>query len=484
MRVSASPAQTAPRSAAPPGRVEIEASCRAPLLVLFGGGVLWLFIASLFALVASLKFHNPRFLADEPYWTYGRVHAAHLTALLYGFAVPVALGVGLWLLCRLGRAPLAAPYVAALGVVIWNCAVTIGVIGILCGGGTGFESFEMPGYVAGLLLAGYLLIALCGAVTFHLRAAGRLYPSQWFVLGALFWFPWIFSTAAMMLLFMPVRGVVQASVAWWFAHNFNTVFLGFAGLASIFYFIPKLLGRPLHSYHLAGLAFWTLALFGSWGGIPDGAPVPAWIVSMGVVGTVLTAVPLLAVALNFCHTVRQDLNTLDANPALRFTYVGLIFWLIAGAHQIVGVLPHVSELTNFTWFAVAQKELFQYGFFTLTMFGAIYYITPLLLDKERPPVWAAILVKWHFWLTFIGVLISYLALAVGGVGQGIYLSDAKYLFPQIMKATLVTLRVSTLGDLLIVAGTICFLLNFALLLAQSAYRCWADYGAGARKERR
>src|ERR1700722_10413386 len=143
------------------------------------------------------------------------------------------------------------------------------------------------------------MMAVCGLLTFCRREEGPLYPSLWFVLGFFFWFPWIFSTAEILLLRRPTRGVLQSAVAWWYAHNLSSIVLGFAGLASIFYFIPKLLKRPLHSHYLAALAFWTLALFGSWGGIPGGAPVPAWIVSMGVIGTVLTTVPILAVAMNF-----------------------------------------------------------------------------------------------------------------------------------------------------------------------------------------
>src|ERR1035438_486062 len=93
MSVTASPAQTAPRPPPRSATMEIEASCRLPLLGLFGSGVLWLFLSALFALIASLKFHNPHFLAGESYLTYGRIHAAEGTALLYGFGVPVALGV-------------------------------------------------------------------------------------------------------------------------------------------------------------------------------------------------------------------------------------------------------------------------------------------------------------------------------------------------------------------------------------------------------
>jgi cytochrome c oxidase cbb3-type subunit 1 len=479
MSATDSPAQTAPSPTHQSAAIDIEASCRLPLLALFGGGVLWLFLGTLFALIASLKFHNPHFLAGEPYWTYGRIHAAHQTALLYGFGVPAALGVGLWLLCRLGRATLAGSGVVLIGVAFWNTAVAIGLIAVLCGDNTGFESFAMPGYVNAILFVSYLLMAVCGVLTFHRRGEGRLYPSQWFVLGSFFWFPWIFSTASMLLLCMPVRGVVQSSIAWWYAHNFSAIFLGFAGLASIFYFIPKLLARPLHSHYLAALAFWTLALFGSWGGIPGGAPLPSWIVSLGVVGTVLTTVSVLAVAVNFYQTVRHNLEALDANLTLRFTYVALIFWLIAGVQQIVGVLPNVSALTDYTWFPVAHWELFHYGFFSFAMFGAIYYIVPRLLDRVAPSAWAPGLVTAHFWFTFFGILISYIALLVGGVGQGLLLGNVIYSFDQVTRGTLMALRASTLGDLCIVIGAIFFLLNFALLLSRYCCRCWNEM----RKER-
>ena len=142
--------------------------------------------------------------------------------------------------------------------------------GILCGDSTGFEAFEIPRYAGGMLFFAYAMMAVCGFLTYHNRASGPAYPSQWFVLGSFFWFPWIFSTAMALLLHHPARGVIQASIGWWYGHNLSTIVLGFAGLASIFYFIPKS-RRPLHSYYLAAFAFWTLALFGSWGGI-CGAP--------------------------------------------------------------------------------------------------------------------------------------------------------------------------------------------------------------------
>jgi len=448
------------------------------MLTLLAGAALWLLVASLLGLLDSLKFHAPGLFASESYLSYGRVHAAQSAAFLYGFGVPAALGLGLWFFCRLGCATLAGPVVVTIGALLWHLAVALGVAAILGGRGTGFDSFEMPLWCARILLVAYFLIGVCGLLTFHQRQSGRLYPTQWFVVGSLFWFPWIFSTAALVLLVVPERGVLQASTAWWYAHNFDSVFLGLAGLASAFYFIPKLLGRPLHSHYQAALAFWTIALFGSCGGIPNGAPLPSWIISLAVVGTVLTAVPIMAVATNLYQTVHQNLNALDTDPTLRFTYVGLIFWIIAGAQQIVSALPNVSAITDFTWFGAAQKELFHYGFFALTVFGALYYILPRLLSLENS-AWCPKLLKLHFLFSFLGVLISYFSLLVTGLLQGILLANSGNSFPDVMRRTMFPLRMSTLGDLLVMGGTIVFLLNLAGVLEQARRQFRATRKGGA-----
>ena len=481
MSVTESPAQSAASQQF--SRTELEASGAVPLLLLFAGAAVWLLLGLLLALLDSLKLHDPALLASGRMLTYGRVHAAEDTALLYGFGVPAALGVGLWLLCRLGRTRLSGPVVATVGALGWNAAVAGGLWAILRGAGSGYEAFEMPGGVAPLLLLSYVLIGICGVMTFHQRQAGPLYPSQWFVIGALFWFAWIFSTAALLLLGSPVRGVLQASVHWWYEHNLDTVFFGFAGLAPIFYFLPKLSGRPLHSSHQAALAFWMLALAGSWGGIPAGAPLPAWLAGVSLVGTVLTIIPIAAVAMNVYLTVGGALPALEAGPCPRFACAGLIFWVIAGAQQVAGALPPVGALTDFTWFTTAQRDLFRYGFAAMTMFGAIYYIAPRLADaKSSAPdaLWKGRLTQLHFWLMLAGVLIGYIALLVAGIWQGVELQDPSNSFAAVMRGAMMALRMSTLEPLLLALGVIAFLLNFALLMKGCCVRRLRERPAGRR----
>jgi cytochrome c oxidase cbb3-type subunit 1 len=288
----------------PTSSQQIDASCRLPFFMLFGGAAVWLALSSVLGLIASIKFHSPSFLATSAWLTYGRVFPASTNALVYGFAIPAGLGVGLWLLARLGRVPLAQPWLIAVGAKLWHLGVLVGLIGILGGDTTGFEWLEMPRYAAVILIVAFLLIAYRAFAASQSRSERELYPSQWFVLAALFWFPWIYSTANLLLLIFPVRGVAQAAIQWWFSGNLLFVWLSLAGLGASFYFLPKLSGRPLQSHYLALFAFLTLILFGTWVGIPAGATLPAWMPTLSAVATVATLVPLLTVALIAVQTLR------------------------------------------------------------------------------------------------------------------------------------------------------------------------------------
>src|SRR5882672_7929325 len=133
MSASTSP-QSSSGTAALAGAIpdaEIAASCRLPLFLLFASAAVWLLLSSVFALIASLKFHSPNILADCACLTYGRVRAASTNSLLYGFGAQAGLGVILWLFTWLGRTRLAQGLLVIVGAALWNFGVTVGILGIL-----------------------------------------------------------------------------------------------------------------------------------------------------------------------------------------------------------------------------------------------------------------------------------------------------------------------------------------------------------------
>jgi cytochrome c oxidase cbb3-type subunit 1 len=228
--------------------------------------------------------------------------------------------------------------------------------------------------------------------------------------------------------------------------------------------------------------FWTLILFGSWAGIPAGAPVPAWMPALSRVATVLLAVPLLMVAVIAGRSLlprkrfrraedgapHRQQETADAAGAgigvvsMAFIRFGLAAWLVAGALSIAGALPALTPFLRFTWFGAGVSRLNVSGFFAMTLFGAIYHIVPRVAGRPWP--WARA-VRAHFWLGAVGVMVAALPLAAGGVVQGLKLHEAQSAFLDSAGATLPFLRASTTGDLLWLLGNLLLFLNLAVMLA-------------------
>jgi cytochrome c oxidase cbb3-type subunit 1 len=411
-----------------------------------------------------LKFHAPNLLAGSAWLTYGRLASAQLTALVYGFGLPAGLAVALWLIARLGRTRLRLAWVAVLGAVLWNFGVTIGCLGILLGDGTGFEWLELPRYALPILGVGYALIGVSALLTFAQRQEPRLYPSQWFLLAGLFWFPWVFSTASLLLVFVPVRGVMQAVVQGWYAANLSTGWFGFIGLAVLFYLVPKLAARPLHSQPQALLAFWLLVLLGGWGGMPASAPLPAWMSSVCRVATWLLLVPVLAIAINLGRTIRGQ----AAPPRDRWSWVlsvcGGAAYLLAAGLTILGAWPQVDAVTQFTFYLTGRTGLFLYGFYAVTLFAAFYHLVPRLWPAGLP---SGRLVTLHAGCVLAGVVLFAGPLLVGGALQGAALNRADVAFLDALKPGLMALRVATMGGLLLLIASLALATNVFWALARA-----------------
>ncbi len=461
---------------------QIDASCRLPLLVIFGSSAAWLVISAILGLIASVKMHSPKLLADCPFFTYGHVQAGAFNTLLYGFVAQAAIGVMLWLIARLGRTTLVQGGFAAVGAIFWNLGVTLGLIGIMIGDGSGYEWFEFPKYAAPVLLVGYVLMGLVAGFTFGSRKNEEMYPSQWFLLAAIFWFPWIYITAVALIHWFPAVGVMQAVVHQWYAHNLVVVWLGSIGIATAYYLVPKLAGKPLASYNHALVSFWFLLLFGGMGGMHHGMPVPAWLPSLSTVMAFLLVGPVLAFIVNLHGTLYDDGGKVPASLTLNFVLAGSVALIVGILMKAIGAVPQISDITHFTYFTAAQSKLMLFGFASLILLGAIYYILPRVAGVEWPLAGA---LKGHFYLGTIGAAVLVLPLALGGVQQGLKLASPTD-FMEVTKAAMMGFRLSTLGDLLWLAGSLALLVNVKLLVYRmvkaQALACMAEAQTAKTRE--
>ena len=440
---------------------QIDASCRVPLLALFSGAALWLVVSSLLALAASLTFHMPDKFGDCPWGTYGHLQPAADDALLYGFCLPAGLGVALWIFARLGGTPLRGPIVPVVAAHLWHLGVLVGLVGIFIGDSTGFQWLEFPRGSSAFLFFAYVLLGLWALMNFSGRRAGGLFPSHWFLIAALFWFPWIYSTANILLVGWPVRGVVQAVIAWWFGGNLVFVWTSLIGLGTAFYFLPKYSDRPLQTYYYALFAFWTLIIFGSMRGVPAGAPVPAWLPTLSSFSSLMLVVPILTIAIIGWKTVVGAPGQKCKGGSFCMVKFGFVALLLSGLLLVVTGCPQMARLIQFTWFGAAQIQLQLYGFFTITMFGAAYHILPRVAGFELA---FPKLIRVQHWLAMFGLVLLVASLAIGGLEQGIKLQDANAAFAVSTDAALPFLRSSTLGLFFMLLANLLFALNvFALV---------------------
>ncbi len=447
----------------------IDASMRWPTLLFLVSGVLWLIAGTVFAIAASLKMTNPAFLGHTEWLTFGRVRSAHLNSVIYGWSFNVAFAVGLWIMARLSHSRIRHPAVLFIAGCFWNIAVTVGIIGILKGDMTSVEWLEMPTYATPLLAFSFALVCVWGIISFRFRQNEHVYVSQWYILAAIFWLPWLYSVAQIMILFEPARGTVQSLTNWWFAHNVLGLWLTPMGLAASYYFIPKVLGVPIHSYYLSVLGFWTLALFYNWAGVHHliGGPVPAWVISAGTVASVMMTIPVTVTALNLHMTVVGHWNAVWRSPTLRFVVFGAMSYTLVSFIGSTMALRSVNEITHFTHFTVGHAHHGVYAFFTMVMFGGIYYMMPRLLQREWP---SAILIRTHFWCTAGGISLMLVALHIGGFIQGIEMNALKtepdgsftvaHQFLDIVMHTKPWLHTRTISGVLIAIGHVAFAINF------------------------
>jgi cytochrome c oxidase cbb3-type subunit 1 len=437
----------------------VDVSCRLPLLALLGGAALWLVVGLVLELIASLTFHKPDLFAGCQYLTYGRVLPAANDTILYGFAIPAALGVILWIFARLSEVELVLPLVPFAAANILHLGVFIGVVGILIGDSTGFAWLEFPRPAAILIFIGYVLVAISAFATFGARRDRTLHPAHWFLLAGLFWFPWIYSTANLFLVAFPVRGVTQAVIDWWYCNNLLFVWLGLIGLGVAFYLLTKIAGRGLQGGYYKVFAIWTFLLLAPWLGMPQTAPVPAWLPGLSFVASALMIFPLIAFGVVYYKTVYGADVQCKGGPFCYARFATVAFLLSAIMLLCCGC-PDFGRKIGLTWFTQAQVYMQIFGFFAIVICGAIYDLLAGVMNFELP---FPKLVRFQHWAFMGGVLLLVAPLAIGGIVQGVNMGNSSIPFDQVIQGSLMYLRISTLGWFLLLLGSLMLAANIFVM---------------------
>src|SRR5437016_4390782 len=444
-------------------RALIDASTRVPVLMFYTSALAWLLLGTLLAGFTSFKLHSPDLLSNVPVLTWGRIRPAHVNVMLYGWASMAGIGTAIWLMARLCRTTLRHPLLIVAGGVFWNLGVLLGVGGILAGDSTGYNWIEFPSYAAIVLFVAYSLIVSWAVLMFRFRREDPIYITQWYLLAAFLWFPWIYLAAQTMLFIVPVQGVLQAAVAWWYANNLLFLWFGSLGLGTAYYMIPKVTGRPVYSYHLAAIGFWSYALFASWTGMQrliDG-PFPAWMITASIAAMILSIIPVATVGLNHHMTMRGYFPLMRYSPTLRFTVFGAMSYTAFSVLGVIISLRSFARYLHFSEVSIAYSHIGLYAFFSMIMFGAMYYIVPRLVGRE----WRySSLIKIHFWASVYGIGLMTLRLLAVGLVRGLDMDKPARPFTESTQSVLPYLRGRSLSGILMTVAHFVFAYHFLLML--------------------
>lgn len=444
-------------------RARIDASTRVPVLMFYASAMVWLLIGTLLAGLVSFKTIAPDFLADISFLTWGRLTPVLASIIIYGWASMAAMGTATWLMARLCRTTLKHPLLIVAGTWFWNIGVLIGLIAILMGYSTSYEWLEFPPYAAMVMFVAYAMIMSWAVLMFRFRRGEQIYITQWYLLGAFLWFPWLYGAAHAMLFAAPVQGVLQNAVTWWYQNNLLFLWFGAIALGTAYYMIPKVIGRPVYSYHLATIGFWTYALFSSWTGMQraiDG-PFPAWMVTASIAATILTIIPVATVGLNHHMTMQGYFPVMRYSPTLRFTVFGAMAYTVFSLVGILISLRSTARFLHFSQATVAYNQMGLYAFFTMIIFGSMYYIVPRLVGRE----WRyATLIKLHFWASAYGIGLMALMYFAGGIIQGASEQDPTLPFIESASSVLPYLRGAIIAVLLLTISHFIFAFHFGLML--------------------
>jgi cytochrome c oxidase cbb3-type subunit 1 len=285
------------------------------------------------------------------------------------------------------------------------------------------------------------------------RKTAVAYAAQWYAVAALFLFPWFSSVTQLVLLWSPLRGVAQNVAAAWYAQAVWSLWLAPLALATAYYLVPKLSGRVLPLYEFARLGFWVLLGAGSWTGARAlvGGPVPAWLVTLSIMASVLLMAHFVILVLNLrvIFGVR--------GTAASFLKFGLIAYVLGGVLDLLTAFRGVAVGTQFTLFGAGLWQLAMYGAVSMIFFAAIYTMVPRLTGNR----WASMgLTLGHRVLAPLGLAGLVVALSVAGWTQGADLLNAKTPFGDIFDHVKLPLLFASAAQIVLLSANMLLLVNF------------------------
>lgn len=379
-----------------------------------GWAAAWLVFGTLVGEYLGIKFVLPD-IEHIQWLSFGRLRPVHTNTVFWGWSSLAMLGMVLYIVPRTSRRKLFSFPLAYLSLWLINLSVLAGDILLMSGVSNGAQEYrEYVWPVMAVFAIGVILIAYNLIRTIADRNVEEIYISNWYIMGGLLW-----TIALVVIAYLPFyqqNGISETVIQGFYMHMgvgmwFTPIVLGLT-----YYALPRLLNKPIYSYSLGVLAFWTQMVFYSMIGAHHFifAPIPWWLQTVAIIFSVGMVVTLAAGTGNFLLTMRGSERAIARSYSLPFILAGVLAYFLFSAQGTLEAFRPLQALWHFTNYTVAHSHLTMYGFVAFLIWGAVYGLLPRMTGHEPSAVWVGI----HFWFALIGYLLYSVALMIGGSMQG------------------------------------------------------------------
>ncbi|AMO72127.1 cytochrome-c oxidase, cbb3-type subunit I [Sphingorhabdus sp. M41] len=447
----------------------------------------WGVIATLFwgmagfavGLFIALQLAFPVLNLGLEYTTFGRLRPLHTSAVIFAFGGNALIATSFYIVQRTCRARLAFPRLARFVFWGYQLFIVLAATGYLLGVTQSKEYAEPEWYVDIWLTIVWVSYAAVFIGTIVKRSEPHIYVANWFFLA------FILTVAMLHLvngLAMPVSllgaksysafaGVQDALTQWWYGHNAVGFFLTAGFLGMMYYFVPKQAERPVYSYRLSIIHFWSLIFLYIWAG-PHHlhyTALPDWAQTLGMVFSIVLWMPSWGGMINGLMTLNGAWDKIRTDPIIRMMVLALAFYGMSTFEGPMMSIKSVNSLSHYTDWTIGHVHSGALGWNGMITFAALYFMVPRLWGHPR--LYSLRMVNWHFWLATIGIVLYVASMWVAGIMQGLmwreYGDDGYlvYAFSEVVSAMFPMYLIRAAGGLLYLAGAAVMIYNVWMTIA-------------------
>ncbi len=387
--------------------------------------IVWGIVGMLVGVFLAAELIWPQLSLDLPWLSYGRLRPLHTNAVIFAFGGSALFATSYWVVQRTCQARLVFDKLAAFTFWGWQLVIVAAAVSLPLGLTQGKEYAELEWPIDILIALVWVSYAVVFFGTIMKRRTPHIYVANWFYGGFILTVTILHVVNSLVIPVSMTKsysvygGAVDAMVQWWYAHNAVGFFLTAGFLGMMYYFIPKQAGRPIFSYRLSIVHFWSLISIYMWAGPHhlQYTALPDWVQSIGMVFSLILLAPSWGGMINGVMTLSGAWHKLRTDPIMKFLIVSLSFYGMSTFEGPMMSIKTVNALSHYTDWTIGHVHSGALGWVGMISMGSLYVLMPRLVNRKE--MYSTRLIEVHFWLTTVGIVLYIAAMWVAGVMQGL-----------------------------------------------------------------